>query len=151
MNVLGTGSAKKLLGVDPRLVVVVMRALQKSPIDFSVICGPRTLEEQGEIRNNGQSWTSPENSKHIPTVYLSESAWRFESVSLCHAVDLAAWVDGAISWEPEPYVQIAREAVFPAVEELGIAVRWGGDWNGSGDWRDEVQRGTFDGGHWELV
>lgn len=36
-------------------------------------------------------------------------------------------------------------------KELGIKARWGGDWNMNGRYDDEIERGSYDGGHFELM
>ena len=46
---LSSRSEAKLEGLDPRLVAVVKSAIHKTKIDFGVICGMRTLDEQKEL------------------------------------------------------------------------------------------------------
>ena len=55
-------SLDKLVGVDQRLVDVVCRAIEITEIDFGVICGLRTQEEQKELVAKGASQTM--KSKH---------------------------------------------------------------------------------------
>jgi peptidoglycan L-alanyl-D-glutamate endopeptidase CwlK len=43
---LSARSEAKLEGLDPRLVAVVKSAIHRTKIDFGVICGMRTMEEQ---------------------------------------------------------------------------------------------------------
>ena len=43
---LGKRSLAKLEGVDERMVAVVKHAITVSKQDFSVLCGPYTLDEQ---------------------------------------------------------------------------------------------------------
>ena len=106
---LGSRSQINLRGINPDLRRVVERAIEITPVDFTVIEGLRTKERQRELVNKGASRTM--NSRHLTG----------------HAVDLAAWVDGAISWEWPHYHRIAA-AMKQAAAELGIRIEWGGDW-----------------------
>ena len=49
MYKLSQRSLDRLDGLDPRLVAVVKAAIHVSKIDFGVICGMRTVEEQREL------------------------------------------------------------------------------------------------------
>jgi peptidoglycan L-alanyl-D-glutamate endopeptidase CwlK len=60
---LSSRSEAKLEGLDPRLVAVVKSAIHKTKIDFGVICGMRTLDEQKELVAKGASKTM--KSKHL--------------------------------------------------------------------------------------
>lgn len=103
-------SVDKLAGVNPQLVAVVKRAIELSTIDFGVSEGLRTLETQKKYVAAGKSQTL--KSKHIEG----------------RAVDLVAYVDGAVSWELNLYDNIA-DAVAKAAKELGLPIRWGAAWN----------------------
>ena len=50
-------SLGRLEGVDERMVRVVKTAITVSKIDFGVICGLRTVEEQRELVAKGASQT----------------------------------------------------------------------------------------------
>lgn len=105
---LGARSIANLRGVHPDLVAVVKRAIELTPIDFTVTEGLRTKERQAQLLKAGASKTM--NSRHITG----------------HAVDLAAWVDG-IRWDWPLYAKIAI-AMKTAASELDIPIIWGGDW-----------------------
>lgn len=117
---LGKRSKSKLVGVHPDLVKVVERAIEISRVDFAVTEGLRAYERQKKLYESGASTTM--KSRHLYGL----------------AVDLAAWVDGKISWDVEYYYQIA-DAMKQAAEELGIQIEWGGDW-----------KSFFDGPHFQL-
>ena len=82
-------SLDKLEGVDERLVAVVRYAIAVTKVDFGVICGLRTIEEQRELVAKGASQTM--NSKHIGG----------------NAVDLMAYIGSRGSWELNIYDEIA--------------------------------------------
>jgi peptidoglycan L-alanyl-D-glutamate endopeptidase CwlK len=129
---LGSRSKNNLDGVHSDLVAVVERAISISEQDFTVIEGLRSRTRQRRLVDDGKSQTM--NSRHITG----------------HAVDLAAWVGGTISWKvggkTEYYQKIAR-AMFEAAEQLRIKIRWGGDWDMDGDQSDERFRDMV---HFEL-
>mgnify|MGYP001400805367 CR=1 FL=1 len=100
----------RLKGVDKQLVLTVEDAIQQTKIDFGVICGMRTLEEQQKLFNSGASQTL--KSKHLEG----------------KAVDLMAYVDGRASWEINVYDDIA-EAMRLAARTSGARIRWGAAWH----------------------
>ena len=118
---LSARSKERLNGVDPRLVRLVERAIEITEVDLAVTEGFRTPERQKELVSKGFSQTL--KSKHLTG----------------HAVDLAAFVDGKVSWEKPFYYKIA-DAMKKAAEEQQVAMRWGGDF-----------KSFFDGPHFELV
>lgn len=116
---LSSRSLSRLEGVHPDLVKVVKRAIQITEQDFTVLEGLRSLERQKELVKKGASKTM--NSRHLTG----------------HAVDIAPWVNGGVSWDWDYYYEVA-DAMKEAARELGVDITWGGDWK----WAD--------GPHWEL-
>lgn len=146
---LSNRSLGKLEGVDERLVAVVKHAITVTKIDFGVICGLRTIEEQLELVAHGASQTM--KSKHIGG----------------NAVDLMAYVGSRGSWELNLYDDLA-DAMKAAAIDLGVPLRWGAAWHipDIRDWdgtmeeamnsyvdlrRSQGQRPFIDGPHFELV
>ncbi|MBD8890915.1 peptidoglycan-binding protein [Roseibium litorale] len=113
-------SLKRLEGVHPDLVAVVMRAVEITDQPFQVSEGLRTLARQRQLVARGASKTL--NSRHLTG----------------HAVDLVAMLGGRISWEVPLYHTIS-DAMKQAARELNIPLEWGGDW-----------RSFFDGPHFQL-
>lgn len=114
-------SLDNLKGIHPDLRRVMDRALQESPLDFTVIEGLRTEARQRELVAKGASKTM--NSRHITG----------------HAVDLMpTGPDGKGSFDWSLYHRLAP-SVKAAAKAEGVALVWGGDWK------------TFpDGPHFEL-
>jgi peptidoglycan L-alanyl-D-glutamate endopeptidase CwlK len=114
---LSQSSLDKLAGVKPELVSCVKRAIGYTLVDFGVSQGARTLAEQIEAVKTGHSRTM--HSKHLP-----------QADGMVWAVDLVAYINGAVSWEFNAYGAIAC-AMDRAATELGIAshVRWGCAWD----------------------
>lgn len=106
---LGKRSLSTLEGVHPDLVKVVKKAIELTECDFTVIEGLRTKQRQAQLLKEKKTTTM--NSRHLTG----------------HAVDLAAWVDGTVSWDWKYYEQI-EAAMKQAALELKIPIEWGGDW-----------------------
>lgn len=106
---LGARSRARLQGVHPDFVRVVERAIQLTPVDFTVTEGLRDAKRQAQLVAAGASRTM--NSRHLTG----------------HAVDVAALVGGKVSWDWPLYGRIA-EAFKAAAAELGVPIVWGGDW-----------------------
>ena len=107
---LSTRSLDRLIGVDPRLVAVVKAAIHSTKVDFGVICGMRTLEEQQDLVAKGASQTM--KSKHLQG----------------YAVDLMAYCGARASWELNLYDDIA-DAMAEAARAVDVPVRWGAAWH----------------------
>ena len=104
-------SLSNLEGVDADLALVVCDAIKHTNVDFGVIQGLRTLEEQKELVARGASKTM--KSKHLDGL----------------AVDLMAYTNaGRASWEIPMYYEVA-EAMAEAAIENDVRIRWGGAWS----------------------
>jgi len=103
-------SLRNLQGIEESLLVVVLRAIQITKIDFGVIEGLRSEAKQKQLVAAGASQTM--RSKHLTG----------------HAVDLMAYLNGRGCWELAVYDEIA-EAVRQAAREQGVGIRWGAAWN----------------------
>jgi peptidoglycan LD-endopeptidase CwlK len=142
-------SLDKLEGVDEQLVATVKLAIAVAKIDFGVICGLRTMEEQRVLVDKGASKTM--RSKHLDG----------------KAVDLMAYIGSRGSWELNLYDDIA-DAMQEAAVETGAVLRWGAAWhiNDIRDWdgtmedamnsyvdlrRSQGKRPFIDGPHFEIA
>ena len=110
-------SLNNLKGVNPDLVKVVTRALELTGVDFMVIDGLRTIEEQRINVARGVSKTM--RSRHLTG----------------HAVDIVPWgdfdKDGDVDGEDlfnfaAEYRKIAK-AMKQAASELNVPLEWGYD------------------------
>ena len=117
-------SLDNLRGVHPYLVYIARRALFLSEVDFVVTEGVRDIERQRYLLAQGDSWTL--KSKHL-----------LQDDDFGHAIDVAAWVDGDVSWEFEDYEKIA-ESFQLAAADIGVDITWGGEWK------------SKDGPHFEI-
>lgn len=141
-------SLSRLDGVKPELVEVVTTAIQLTTVDFGVVQGLRTVEQQRELVARGASQTM--KSKHLTG----------------DAVDLMAYVAGRGSWELNLYDNIA-DAMKLAAIECDVKLRWGAAWQIADirEWdgtmqdamdqyidlrRSQGRRPFIDGPHFEL-
>jgi peptidoglycan L-alanyl-D-glutamate endopeptidase CwlK len=107
---LSNRSLSKMEGVHDDMVRVVSRAIELTEVDFGVIQGLRTLEEQEALVAKGASQTM--KSKHLDGL----------------AVDLMAYVGGRGVWELNVYDEVADAMKAAAIEE-DVAIRWGAAWH----------------------
>lgn len=127
-------SLNNLIGVSPKLIAVVKRAIEITTVDFKVIEGLRTKERQAELYAQGRTkpgkvvtWTM--QSKHIDGL----------------AVDL---LPAPYDWKDPAKFDAVAKAMFQAADELGVTIRWGADWDMDGNPRE---RGETDSPHFELA
>ena len=112
---LSNRSLEKLEGVNPVLVETVKEAIKLSSVDFGVIYGVRSLEEQKKLYESKRSQTM--KSKHL-----------IQDDKTSHAVDLMAYDGSNPSWDLVMYDDIA-DAMKAAAKETGATIRWGAAWN----------------------
>ena len=115
-------SLGNLEGVDKRLQKAVHHAIAETKVDFCVICGLRTIEEQRELVAKGASQTL--KSKHLDG----------------EAVDLMAYIGSRGSWELNLYDDIA-DAMRKGAELANVPIRWGAAWhiNDIRDWKGTME------------
>ena len=99
--------------------------------DFSVLEGHRSGHRQNELFRQGKSKLKAGQSKHnsLPSM----------------AVDLAPY---PISWSDMNRFYLLAGMMFQAAHDLGFKIRWGCDWDG--DW-DHKDQSFFDAPHFELL
>ena len=132
-------SLNNLKGVSPKLVAVVKRALELSPCDFTVIEGVRSQERQNKLWAQGRTTPGP-----VVTWVQTSGTHGIQPDGYGHAVDIAPY---PIDWNDLDRFDQVSKAMFAAAKELGVALRWGGNW----DMDDKPrERGESDSPHFEL-
>lgn len=129
MPALSRASIEKLKTCHPKLQDIVFDVA--NDIDLTVICGVRSEAEQNKAFLEGRSKTQYPNSKHNKLPSL--------------AVDIAPY---PIDWNDLRRFYLLGGYVLATAKRLGIKVRWGGDWNGNLDIKDQ---NFHDLPHIELV
>jgi len=99
-------------------------ALEKTPVDFVVVDGMRSAEEHAINLKNGFSWIK--RSRHQDGM----------------AIDVAAYVDGAITYAPEPYYGVAG-AFYLCSELMDIPIVSGGEWRAKDLMHIELDRKRY--------
>lgn len=133
-------SEANLAQVHPDLQSVIRTASQV-PQAFVVIYGIRTLAAEAEAVASGHSETM--HSRHLPDPHFH---------GLAMAVDVAALIDGAVSFAPgqeaQVFGQIAAQ-IQVAADAAGIKIQWGGA--AVGAWIEGQVSHFRDWGHVQLA
>jgi peptidoglycan L-alanyl-D-glutamate endopeptidase CwlK len=116
----GSRSINNLVGVHEDLQRVMYAAISNSPYDFAITEGVRTPARQQMLYSSGASRTLM--SRHLTG----------------HAVDIALFDGGKVTWEFDKYKEVAEHIKAVAILN-DVSLIWGGDW-----------RGLVDGPHYEL-
>lgn len=154
--ILSQRSLNNLKGVHPNLVKVVKRAIEITDQDFMVIEGVRSREQC--MINYGKGRTVAQClAKGIPARYAQPKVAKVTWLSnpfaskhcvqkdgYGHAVDICPY---PVDWKDLKKFDAIGSAMLKAGRELGIAVRWGADWNRNGKLRE---RGENDSPHFEI-
>jgi len=125
----GDRSTQNLSQAHPDLQKLFNRVIQL--FDCSVICGHRNQADQEAAFHSGASTKHWPDSKHnsIPSL----------------AVDV---VPSPIEWEDTNRMRYFAGMVMGVAAEMGVKIRWGGDWNGNTDLKDQK---LHDLPHFEIM
>jgi len=119
--------------VHPSLVKVVYEVAKTFPL--IIICGERLKVEQDEAYHTGKSklkWPSSKHNIMVPETH-------------CTAVDIAPL---PLDWNDIPRFYYLAGFVKAKGQELGLNIRWGGDWDND----TEIKDNNFnDLVHFEIV
>ncbi len=127
-------------GVHPKLVAVVLRALELSEVDFKVIEGVRSVERQKALYAQGR--TAPGK---VVTWTLNSNHFVNPKTGYGHAVDI---LPAPYDWKDMKQFDLVADAMMLAAKELNVKIRHGADWDMDGIRRE---KGETDAPHFELV
>jgi peptidoglycan L-alanyl-D-glutamate endopeptidase CwlK len=99
----------RLQDVHPDLVKIIHKVAADSPLEFFIVEGKRSIEDEKKAVAAGKSQTL--DSRHIFGL----------------AVDIAVKVEGALTWDVKYYHQFA-DAFLATAASLAVPVVWGGSW-----------------------
>jgi len=123
-----SSSARKLGQCDDSLQRLFHQVIKG--FDCTVLTGHRGQEEQDQAVAEGRSKTPWPSSKHNTRPSLG--------------VDVAPY---PIDWEDRDRFHMFAGYVIATAESMGIQIRWGGDWDGDKQTKDN----SFDDlVHWEI-
>ncbi|MEO0412611.1 MAG: M15 family peptidase [Pseudomonadota bacterium] len=110
-------SLQRLASCDMRLQTLFHAVITQ--VDCSILEGHRSRDRQEAAYARGQSKLHWPRSKHNARPSL--------------AVDAAPW---PIDWDDRDRFHLFGGIVLGTAKQLGIALRWGGDWDGDFQTRD---------------
>jgi len=124
-------SRLNLDSVDPALGQVVLQALQAAPpwLDFAVISGRRTREEQQALWRTGRDASGMIVDTDAVVTFKDGINLRSRHQS-GRAVDIVAYVDGQISWDPRDNEKCSAYVIGYAAArgiKLTGGIEWGWD------------------------
>lgn len=135
---LSTRSLNTLSTVHPDMQRVVKRAITLTEVDFMVVQGRRTYDEQARLYGKGRT-AAQMRAMGLPAAYAQPNVpkvtWTMNSNHMSgRAVDLAAWVNGGISWDTNRgYYEAISVAMKKAAMIECVLIEWGGDWRSTKD------------------
>jgi len=135
----GAKSRRRLDTCCPQLRAVATRAIEITPIDFTIIHGWRDAAQQDILFESGASKTPWPKSKHNFT-QSDGSPWSL-------ALDFGPLIDGRIPWKDTHAFAVVAGCFFAAAKMRGVTIRWGGDWDQDGSTTDQT---FMDWGHIEI-
>lgn len=133
MPMFGKASTERLNQAHPDLRRLFSEVIKH--FDCTIVCSYRNQEDQDRAVKEGNSTKPWPKSKHNS----------FPSL----AVDAVPYYPGGIRWSDKEGMCLFAGFVKGIALQLGIKIRWGGDWDGDNDRKD--QTGLDDLPHFELV
>jgi peptidoglycan LD-endopeptidase CwlK len=124
-----TRSKQRLATCDEQLQVLFNEVVKH--FDCTIIEGYRSRQRQNQAYDAGRSKLKYPQSKHNRKPSL--------------AVDVAPY---PIDWKDIGRFLVFGGYVMATAKQLGMPIRWGGDWNGNWDLTDQM---LFDYPHFELM
>jgi len=113
----GPKSLERLKTCDTRIQTVMHKLIEE--MDVTILEGVRTDERQNKLFAEGKSKLKAGQSKH--------------NMEPSMAVDVAPWDSrSGIMWEDKERFCYMAGISKGIAKELGITLRWGGDWNMNG-------------------
>ena len=130
MYKLGKGSLKKLESVHHDLVKIIKLAITRTPVDFGISEGHRSLERQKELYDQGKSKIDGINKKgkhnYNPSLAIDLYAYHPDIATrkkIAYDVPTLCIIAGVI-------ISCADE--LKAKGDIKHSVRWGGNWDNDG-------------------
>jgi peptidoglycan L-alanyl-D-glutamate endopeptidase CwlK len=126
--VFGTRSTEELATCDDALVGVMRKALEFTNVDFGIVQGARTIEQQRSYFKAGNSKVNPDAYiGNLPALYKAAKHITGPGMPKSRACDII--VSGGKTYDAPTLCHIAG-VVLTCAKNMGIPVRWGGNWDG---------------------
>ena len=122
-------SKENLKGVHPLLADVIENAIHNTPVDFTVVCGVRTTEEQQALyaqgrTSRGQIVTNCDGVKKKSNHQPKEDGYSY-------AVDIYPFFEGKVQVNHKNTIRSLMEIALhikTCCFAMGVSIEWGGDW-----------------------
>lgn len=156
--VLGSRSRSNMVGLDPRLSRVILRAAQMATPeeDFMVIEGVRSTTRMWELWGKGRTIGQCVNAG-VPSKYAKPNeakvTWLKNPLMSNHRMQqmggkAADMVPFPVDWKDTARFDRLNDLMMRAAAAEDVKIRWGADWDQDGNPRE---RGETDSPHWELA
>lgn len=139
MYKLGNKSNLNLKTCNSDLQLVIKESIKISEVDFSVVQGSRTVEQQQEYFDNNKSNVNPKAYSTLEELFKKGKHLTDDDIrKLSDAVDLCAYVNGKANWE-DRYLCYIGGVVTSTAKRLYLEgrikkeIRWGGNWDRDGE------------------
>lgn len=130
---LGSTSLKRLSTCHEDIQAVIELAITRSPVDFGIAQGSRTIQEQQQYFDEGKSKINPKSYMTKEKLFAhAKHLVDNEIRTKADAVDIYAFVNGKASWQSSSLILIAG-VILSCAHELGVKLRWGGNWDQDGE------------------
>lgn len=123
----GNTSLKRLSTCREEIQQVMKLAIQRSPVDFGIACGHRSIAEQQELYAQGRTKPGPIVT-HVDGIKKKSQ----HNSNPSNAVDIYGWVNAKATWDEKTLLFLAG-VIMASADELGIVMRWGGNWDSDGE------------------
>ncbi len=142
MPTFGTRSHERLMTCNVKLIAVFEEVVEQ--FDCSVLCGARSQDEQVRAFRRGLSHVMWPNSKHnVRTDVVTGHRAQYLPMK-SSAIDVAPY---PIDWDDTIRFYHFAGYVLGVADRMDTPLRWGGDWDGDRQLRDQ---NFFDLVHFEL-
>lgn len=142
MPALGKVSIAKLQGVHPNLVKVIEASIKECPVDFTIVYGVRSINEQKSLYALGRTAINPDGKsakKPLGNIVTqkngttNKSNHQVKSDGFGHAVDFVPYLNGSINWNADNEFKVIAAHIMATAKCLDIAIVWGGVWKSMPD------------------
>jgi len=137
MATLGQASLKKLQGVHPDLVKVIKEAIKETPVDFSIVYGVRTTQEQKDLYALGRTKVNPDGkstNKPLGNIVTqkngttNKSNHQVKADGYGHAIDFVPYINGKIDWNATNEFKVIVAHIMATAKCLNVPVVAGLYW-----------------------